>query len=335
MQNKEIIDIINFLNSQTITKRVNNFKKTTRNSSSIKYLDEYTKGEQLFQKVQKSLFQLEDMSHENPNRLRNNTYIKKMLLQSKILYITNRISREEYIASSLTFTEAFHDNRWDSDFYSSRLNNIKKTSKKCDEIYEQTYIETLREFQLNDLADLKEKSKKKFENLQERSRRACYHKGLTPESLKDSIFQYEHEAIKASKSGAFLAGITALAAALEGILLLLCIKFEKKAVESLEKLKNSGDVPKRSKNIITNWSFDILIKVCSKSGWIRNINTKNYIISSESTTTYLRKMRNYIHPARQCKDRSWIITSKKDYKLSESLYHVVVSDINKKTKILK
>lgn len=97
------------------------------------------------------------------------------------------------------------------------------------------------------------KSKKKpkeFDRLREHGRRIFHHKDATSEILRETVINYEKDAIKSSKAGAYLAGIIALGAALEGTLILICLQstpLAKAAFKEIEKEDIRKLIPKETK----------------------------------------------------------------------------------------
>ncbi|RUR14760.1 hypothetical protein ELY21_15365 [Legionella sp. km535] len=271
------------------------------------------------------------------------------------LYLSYRFCREEYTYFILAPIESFHDSRWSDKFYDARIRPIldkmdeiekkhglkdghswpagkgpreyNKPSKEYDKIYEETFIETLRE----------------FDRLREHGRRIFHHKDATSEILRETVINYEKDAMKSSKAGAYLAGIIALAAALEGTLILICLKstpLAEAAFEEIEKQDIKETDTKRNKKKgnakdPTTWSFDTLIQVCTRTGWIQNIETENAVFNASEIAHLLRKMRNYVHPARQSKEKPWMVTSEKEYQMAQSIYIALVYSLDEKYNVFK
>lgn len=347
------------LTSKPLAKRPKDLCSQDSNAKSLKFLDNWAQSQTIMQDIQQLLYP--NNQHENKLSFSNFKDVQTAILQAKALYLSHRFCKEEYIFFALIPVESFHDSRWSSSFYDARVRPIQdkmdeiekkhglnsghywpeekgpreynRLSKEYDKLYDETFIETLREFDLNELANIKAKKPKEFDRLREHGRRIFHHQDATSAVLREAIINYEKDAIKSSKSGAYLTGIIALAAALEGTLTLVCMKFSE-----LAKIKFL-EVNKKPKGCIatdpTTWSFETLIIVCTNAGWIQNIETENTIFNASQIAHHLRKIRNYVHPGRQIKEKPWMITSKKEYEMAKSIYTALIFSLNERYDVLK
>ncbi|KTD73816.1 hypothetical protein [Legionella tucsonensis] len=349
---------LNDIISKTIAKRPKEFVDPKSSELSLTVLDNFAKSQEILKEILGLLYP--NGKKQSKSDFSKTQNVERAIIQAEALYYSHRFCKEQYIFFVLLPIEHFHESRWSNSYYKKRIDPIVKKidevkkrhglkddedwparhgpreyhrlSKEYDKLFDQTFVEVLKEFGLNDLADLKEKKPQKLNKLREHGRRIFFHENSLPEAIKESIIHYEHEAVRAYKSKAYLAGIIALAAALEGVLLLLCLQKIEEASNAFLKLKGSNK--KYKPQDPTTWSFEILINVCNQIGWIKNIKTENCEFNSTEIAHYLRRMRNYVHPARQCKDRAWIVTSQKEYEFSKSLYIAFVSNLNKISEIL-
>ncbi|RUR17190.1 hypothetical protein ELY21_11520 [Legionella sp. km535] len=355
--------------AKPLTKRSQALSSHDSNQKSLKVLDGWAKSQSVMQEISQILYP--NNKFEKKLSFSNFNDVQIAVLQAKALYLSYRFCREEYTYFILAPIESFHDSRWSDKFYDARIRPIldkmdeiekkhglkdghswpagkgpreyNKLSKEYDKIYEETFIETLREFDLNDLADLKAKKPREFDRLREHGRRIFHHKDATSEILRETVINYEKDAIKSSKAGAYLAGIIALAAALEGTLILICLKstpLAEAAFKEIEKQDIKEADTKRNKKKgnakdPTTWSFDTLIQVCTKAGWIQNIETENAVFNASEIAHLLRKMRNYVHPARQSKEKPWMVTSEKEYQMAQSIYTALVYSLDEKYNVFK
>lgn len=357
MKNDKTAKLMKELISKPLTKRHKEFKNVAQNSA-LKILDNFAHSQVILNEINELIYPNKQPSQKLSFSESND--IQKKLYHAKALYLANRFCKEEYIFFCIAIIELFHDSRWTNSYYDSQLNPIneqieeirtkhgltpdqywprgkgpqeyQKLSKEYDNLFNQTIIETLIEFELDELAEIKEKNPKKFEQLREQGRRIFHHKDALPEAIKETIIHYERDAVKASKAGAYLSGIIALGSALEGILTLVCIQFIDQAQKIFLKLNIKSKSMKF--NDPTTWNFDTLIKICTQSGWIQNIETENTIFNASELANYLKKMRNYVHPARQGKERAWMTTDQKEYELSKSFYVAILHSLNKIYNIL-
>jgi len=92
-------------------------------------------------------------------------------------------------------------------------------------VIESHFIAALRDFGLDDLADLCESDTEEFDRLRERGRRSVFHKVERIRVLKDVVVRHEEEASRAASAKAYAAGVILIGAALEGLLLLTALDF--------------------------------------------------------------------------------------------------------------
>jgi hypothetical protein len=196
-------------------------------------------------------------------------------------------------------------------------------NEKYDAILEREFVATLREFRLDDLADLKVRDSAKFDRLRERSRRSVFHRHEYVRALRDVVTRYEEDARKAASAGAFSAAVTALGAGVEGLLLLRCLRSRTKAHRLAGRLPRR--VRPRQPAEPGTWSFETLIEVCLASGWLKPIRTSVAEFSTAGLAHLIRAMRNHVHPARSAKERPWCQTGERDYRDAESIYLVLLT----------
>ena len=277
---------------------------------------------------------------------------KSSVALAEALYASRRISRQEYVFFASAPVEQVHEARWLMDKLSD--DGLRKIRKKMDVLkkkyglkqgeywsrggapkdyqrlndqYEATLekglIKTLREFGISDLADLRENNPVEFDRLRERGRRSVFHKNEIVPVLKDIVIQYEVDADRAASARAYSAAVTLLGAGLEGLLLLRCLRSKTKAILI------AGSFPKRlrpqSPGDPTTWTFETLIETCHTAGWLPPVSTSLAQYNPAALAHILRRMRNFVHPARRARERPWSEADEDDYRDAESIYVILMS----------
>lgn len=278
---------------------------------------------------------------------------KKFIALVRALFHSRRLSRSEYVFYASSPVESIHEKRWFDDVYnelgpiSERLNLIAKThglgrdeywpigkgpaeheelNNQYSTILDKYLIKTFREFDLNDLADLREANETEYERLRERGRRAAFHSDEIAPAVRDIIIRYEEDARKAAIVNAYSAAVILLGAAIEGLLLLRCLRSKQKAIKIAKKLPQRLR-PRHAADFIT-WKFETLISVCSEAGWLPPVSTPLADYKSEGLAHVLREMRNHVHPGRQARERPWSEMEERDYMDAHAIYIVLLSVVN-------
>jgi hypothetical protein len=276
--------------------------------------------------------------------------IRKQVELTKALYLSRRISRAEYVCYGSFPVETINEERWIDGQFQSELGKLQLQIDKLDkesgllpgqfwprgqapekfkdryallekqysDVIEGRFTAALKEFGLDDLADLRETDVEEFDRLRERGRRSIFHKGDHVQILKDVVVRHEEEAFRAISAKAYTAAIILIGAALEGALLVRCLRSKKKAVST------AASLPKRQRPFAlddpTRWAFDHLISVCLAAGWLPRVSTEYAQYAPHKLADLLREMRNLIHPGRCVRETPWSETDERDYKDAEAIY---------------
>ncbi|MDE2466030.1 MAG: hypothetical protein KGO02_20285, partial [Alphaproteobacteria bacterium] len=198
-------------------------------------------------------------------------------------------------------------------------------SAKWDAAADRRLQETFVELEGGNVSGVFAQNRTEFERLRERGRRAFFHKGELVASLADTVKRYEIEARAAAASNAYTAAVTMMGAALEGLLLLRCLRSPVKASKTARALpaKNrpkTGSPP-------SMWTFDTLIHVCLAAGWLPAIETSNLSASPALLAHLLRQMRNNIHPGRVSIERPWVEAERRDFEDAEMIYTTLFATV--------
>jgi hypothetical protein len=192
-------------------------------------------------------------------------------------------------------------------------------------VLDRHFLETLREFGLNDLADLRERNPEEYERLWERGRRSVFHQDELILALRDIVVRYEEDAKRAASASAYSAAVTLLGAGVEGLLLLRCLRSKNKAG------RTARELPRRYRprypDDPTTWNFDSLIEVCFRAGWLPPVATAVADYNPADLAHLIRRMRNHVHPGKHARDRAWIETDERDYRDAEAIYLILLSTL--------
>lgn len=186
---------------------------------------------------------------------------------------------------------------------------------------ERRFVEVLLELDANDIAALYMANRQEYERRRERGRRSIFHKDETIASIADAIVRYEREARDAASVKAYTAAVIMLGAAVEGLLLLRCLRSKKKACSVASSLPKKRRP--RQPDIPLQWTFDVLIEVCLGAGWLPMVATSVLEIRPDLLAHLLRQMRNNVHPGRVAIDRPWIEVEDQDYAQAEAIYTTI------------
>jgi len=286
-------------------------------------------------------------SYGNPDSAR------KSVALAHALYLSRRISKQEYVFFAVYPVENVFDRRMADGKFENELGPINKAiekirkdyglksdeywkvgdgpekykqlNKKWEAISEKLFLNTLKEFGLNDLTELNEKDPEEFNRLRERGRRAVAHKDEMSLAIRDIVVRYEEDARRAAEAKAYSAAIISLGASLEGLLLLRCFRSQHKAIRTAKKLPRSKRP--RYPEYLTTFTFDNLIQVCLKAGWLPTVSTTYAHYNSAGLANILRELRNYVHPARHAKEKPWSEICERDYNDAYAIYIIMLSKV--------
>ena len=206
-------------------------------------------------------------SDKDSDQRKDIAHVRERVAFAKALYVTRRISRQQYVFFASVPVEGLHDARFFDGLYQKELgpidealNNIRKKcglgpdefwyradapneyrelEKQYEAILDNNFKKLLIELKLEDLLSIFERSQTEFDLLRERGRRSIFHADEYFLAVRDIVVQYEKEARQAAIAGAYSVAVTSLGAGLEGLLLIRCLRSPKKAA------RIAKDLPKR------------------------------------------------------------------------------------------
>lgn len=281
---------------------------------------------------------------------KNPVQAKRQVALAKALYASRRISRQQYVFFAVLPVETVHEERIIHGHYeelkpiNQALVRIEKEhglatdefwpreqgppehiqlNRRYEAILGEKFREALKEFGLDDLAVLLERSPAQFEQLRERGRRSVFHKEEYVLAVRDVVIQHEEEARQAAIAGAYSAAVTSLGAGVEGLLLLRCLRSRHKANRIAKRLPKR--LRPRSPDDPSTWTFETLIEACLAAGWLAPIETSIARYDTAALAHVLRLMRNYVHPGRHARERPWSETDEHEYRDADAIYAVLIS----------
>jgi hypothetical protein len=291
----------------------------------------------------------DDRSCKDPVR------VAEAVARAKVLYASRRISTHQYVLFATHPVEGVRDGRWMDGHYDEELAPIAQALSAIEEkhglepdetwsrgqapreynclnreyeaVLDRKLVEVLREFDLDDLAHLKERSPTEFERLRERGRRSLFDREEYAPAIRDIVVRYEKDARRAAAVGAYSAAVTSLAAGVEGLLLLRCLRSSQKASRIAKALRKRLQPP--SPDDPKTWRFETLIEVCLEAGWLSPVETSVARYDTARLAHQLRRLRNQVHPGRYARERPWSETDEREYQDADSLYVVLLSVLGK------
>jgi len=280
----------------------------------------------------------------------------------KAMFLARGVSAQEYTFMVSLAAESVHDHRMSGDAYPEVVKLVKEIRSveaahglapddywpvgtwpaeyhdlqmQYEAADHKRFVETLHEIGANDVADLYLSDRKEFDRRRERGRRAFFHKDELVPALTDTVIRYEKEAKKAAVAGAYTAAITLLGAAVEGLLILRCLRSPTKAQRIAAGLPRDKR-PKPSDGP-TKWKFDTLIETCLAAGWLPDIPIGEITILPGGLAHSLRQFRNLVHPGKVAEERPWVETDQVDYISAEATFTTLFSTVSagKRLKLLR
>ena len=171
-------------------------------------------------------------------------------------------------------------------------------NNQYEKIADVKFEEALREFALDDMADLYHTDREAYDAHREQGRLISIAK--TPELEQLSALQksLESDADVCAKAGAYLAASVMIGAAVEAALLFACLN--DRDATSAVRARLSKDVKPRGTNP-KRWRLKDLIEIAYRSGWLPEFVVGDITMDSASLTAIIQHLRNYAHPARHLK----------------------------------
>lgn len=168
------------------------------------------------------------------------------------------------------------------------------------------FEDALREFGLNDMADLHHQDRDEYDARREEGRLVIHNPPEDSKLLLAVRNQFESEADKCAESGAYHAASVMIGAAIESALLYTCLKHRDAVQDALELLPTK----KRNRLVGTDsrrWNLEELAMVAEKAGWLPNYELDGIVrLNTLSLIKKTKRLRNLVHPGQQLRHKNAI-----------------------------
>lgn len=173
-------------------------------------------------------------------------------------------------------------------------------NNQYEKILDMKFEETLREFGLNDIANLYRDDRETYDARREEGRCLVFEDTNELETLSTLHKQFEAEAEICAQGKAYLAAATMIGAAVEAALLFACLNRRNDALEARDRLPRN----KRPESANPKyWRFAELVQIAREAGWLPDFEVEDEILSSHALIDMVRHLRNMSHPARHLSDK--------------------------------
>ncbi len=188
--------------------------------------------------------------------------------------------------------------------------DYRRLSDAYDAAADKRFEATLREFELETLADLWRDDRSEYNRLREIGRRAIFHRDDHLTAISASIPVYEDEAIKSASAGAFYAAAVMLGSAAEARLLERFLNYPQKTAEALGHLPRT-EKPRNSDPL--HWNLGHMLAVAEQAGWLGVIEDDDVGANVKPWLLSVRDTRNLLHPGRHARDKPHATIGSEEY----------------------
>ncbi|TBF42879.1 hypothetical protein [Rhizobium leguminosarum] len=277
---------------------------------------------------------------------RDEAYVKAQVAFAQAAEKAGRLSIEEYVFFAGYPVEGVHSDRWFAGSSDNQLgpvrqqlNDIEKehglsdgeywlrgdappeyqaVSAMYEEILDRKFLETLEEFGLHELADMKRQHPDDYAAMRESGRRNVFEKQNLSAALSNLTATYEGEATRAASGGAYLAAAIMLGSAAECRLMLKARDNPIEASSAFSSLP--PEIRRRQGANPLSWDFITLIAVAAEAAWLGTLERGEIAYSLPRLATLIRVNRNMVHPARYAKDRPFVYIGEQVYGEARASY---------------
>ena len=179
----------------------------------------------------------------------------------------------------------------------------EELNDQYEHILDMKFENALREYDLNDIADIHHTDRDTFDALREEGRRLVFENIPVLEKLSFLQQQYENEASICAQNKAYLAAAAMIGSAMETALLFICLNHRDNALEAYKRL---SDKKRPKSNNPEKWTFNQLVMIVDKAGWLPDLIVDDVIISSYKLTNIVRNFRNMLHPVCHLSDKRFL-----------------------------
>ena len=164
------------------------------------------------------------------------------------------------------------------------------------------FEETLREYGLEDIADLYRDDRESYDARREQGRRVIFENIPELEQLSALQKQFEAEAEICAEGGAYHAAGVMIGSAIEAALLFTFLNHRDDALKARDRLPDR-DRPKRANP--KKWSLREFAMVADEAGWLPDFRVADGTIRSRLLLDMMRSLRNLTHPVCQLSDMNF------------------------------
>ena len=198
-------------------------------------------------------------------------------------------------------------------------------SHQYEQVLDAKFEETLREYGLDDIADLYHSDRKLYDDLREKGRRLVFKDIPELERLSAAQQQFEAEAGICAQGGAYHAAVVMIGAAIEATLMFACLNRLDDALNARDRL-SADKRPARSSP--KRWNLQELAIVAEEAGWLPGFELVDGTfpapapfarLFSRPLVDMVRKLRNLVHP-RQHLSNSTVADVEREYANARAAY---------------
>ena len=166
------------------------------------------------------------------------------------------------------------------------------------QIVDTKFEDALREYGLDDIANLYRMDRESYDARREEGRRLAIEDVPELERVSALQSQFEAEAEICAEGGAYHAAAIMIGSAIEAALLFACLNRRDSALNARNRLHER---PKSADP--TRWHLRELVMVAHEAGWLPDFEVPDGTLSSRSLLDMIRDLRNLVHPGRHLSDR--------------------------------
>ena len=195
--------------------------------------------------------------------------------------------------------------------------DYEELNKEYDLIFDKKFEEALREFGLQDMADLYYNNREVYDAKREKGRRIVIQDISDREILESLQEQFEKEAECCASCGAFHAAVVMIGSAVESSLLNACLKYKEIALEAKKRLSKEKHPPTNNPK---DWGIVHLASVADEAGWLPRYKVEDVeILSASSLIQKIKRLRNLVHPGRHLSNKN-VLDVKGSYDVARASY---------------
>ena len=177
--------------------------------------------------------------------------------------------------------------------------DLEELEQQYSGVLDRKLEETLREYGLDDIADLYHMDREAYDARREQGRRLAFEEISQEEQIQTVQERLESEAEVCANGRAYYAATVMIGSAMEAALLSACLKHLDRVLSVRDRLPKSerpnGKNPKR-------WRLVELTRIASEAGWLPEFTVGDRSVSSRTHVASLRGLRNLVHPSRHLTD---------------------------------